>query len=100
MRPGAQQGLVALSEGPAQPQDDGLLLRANGEKAGGQEDHHQENHHKLDDGEAAAEGLGKGLQSSVHRHLRRRRGRRRLAVGEKRFVHNFEVRCEGVIGSG
>ena len=72
VQPGVEQGFLAFADGLAEAEDDGLFLRADGEKSRAEKHQHHERHDDFDNRKAAAQRLGQRLRTGV---LHFRRGR-------------------------
>src|SRR5258706_15473027 len=67
-----QQSLLAFAHGLAKAEDDGLFLRADGEKNGAKKRDDHQHHDDLDDRKAAEQRLGQRLRTGVQRSHRLR----------------------------
>ena len=87
MKAGLEQRGLAFAGGRAEEELDGDFLRANGENAGGEEEHDEARHHDADDEEAALQRVGQRLRAGVlHRRFGRRHRRVAGAVGVRMRV--------------
>ena len=93
-----QEALLALGQRPAEAQDNGLLLGADGEEPGGQKDGDQDEHDELDDDETTPQGFGEGLRAGIERCLHRGGTWQGPGLGGKGYVvHSY---CSSSRGGG